>query len=302
MGSQSDSAVPAAGSTLLQPCVHPGHPIQWHPRSSPCPPPGSPHLITCSAWHHCQSHPSAQGLPAHTCTSRQGKRHPHTISTIPAFPPPGAAGGSTSHRNGTPSLAPVAVCALRRGPAWPKQGRQGLPWPLQLPAESQPSPGQNLPGSTPLLAPRTKLVGPPQPRQAPGAGCCLAKPSASDPAHPAAVLPSYTAWGWQDWLSWFGWQQQLPGTRTWLDGAGRLSPARMAGGSEAPVPRAHDGNAGQHAQCWHLVAMHRGAGQVPTSSSVPASGNSPQQAPAQPHIARTCPWLNSSLISLLSLQ
>lgn len=39
-----------------------------------------------------------------------------------------AAGGSTKHRNGAPSLALVAVPFLRRGPPWPKQGGQGLPF------------------------------------------------------------------------------------------------------------------------------------------------------------------------------
>lgn len=110
-------------------------------------------------------------------------------------------------------------------------------------------------------------------------------------------FPSHPTQGWQDWLGRFGWHWQLPGARTRLDGTGRLGPAGMAAGGEAPAPRAHDGNAGRHptAQRWHSAAMRRGAGWVPISSSVPCMGE-------QPHIAGTCLWLNSLLISLLPLQ
>lgn len=65
---------------------------------------------------------------------------------------------------------------------------------------------------------------------------------------------------------------------------------------------AHVRNAVRHAQRWHLVAMCHRAGQLPASSSGPASGSSIWCPPAQLYTVGRCLWLNSSLKSHLPLE
>lgn len=215
----------------------PGPPCGHHP-AYPIPSPAAPSTAASPTLMPRGSLPTLApaGRARGTITLTPPLPSPHPISMHEA------AGGSARHRNGAPSPALVAVWALRMGSARPKQGGQAVPLPLKLLEE---------PGAKGTRA-WDKASGTPQLHQVSGTGCCPAKPSAPNPGHPAAALPS------------------LPT----LCGAGRTGSVGLAGtGScQAPGPGS-TAEAGAVPPGWLRVArLRRHAPTMGTPGSTHSSG------------------------------
>lgn len=176
--------VPAVGSTAPPALCTSRAPHLMAPQVLPVPTTllSPPHHLQCLALLPLPSW--CPGTPCHTCTSRQGKGHPHPIPTITAFPPPHpCAWGSwrqhqTQKRGSQPGFGGCA--GFKEGTCLAEVGWAGSPFAPPAPCRARHQ-GSRSPD---------EASGTLQPRRVPGAGCCPAKPSAPEPGHLAAALTS----------------------------------------------------------------------------------------------------------------